>query len=141
MTVERTSRSDTDGAPDSAVYRVSGELFFASSNDLVYQFDYVDDPRNVVIDMSDSTFGTPPPLPPSTPSPPSTTRRANTSKLLASTMIRQNATAGYPGSSEPNIENNTHLPRTPVSARGGGPTQPPSAGVRYLPARQSRVPS
>ena len=31
-----------------------GELFFASSNDLVYQFNYVDDPPNVVIDMSDS---------------------------------------------------------------------------------------
>ncbi|BDN84653.1 sulfate permease [Mycobacterium pseudoshottsii JCM 15466] len=36
------------------VYRVSGELFFASSNDLVYQFNYVDDPDNVVIDMSQS---------------------------------------------------------------------------------------
>ncbi len=31
-----------------------GELFFASSNDLVYQFDYVDDPANIVIDMSDA---------------------------------------------------------------------------------------
>jgi sulfate permease, SulP family len=34
------------------VYAVKGELFFASSNDLVYQFDYVSDPANVVIDMS-----------------------------------------------------------------------------------------
>ncbi|WP_204870167.1 MULTISPECIES: SulP family inorganic anion transporter [Nocardiaceae] len=34
------------------VYRVSGELFFASSNDLVYQFDYLDDPQNVIIDLS-----------------------------------------------------------------------------------------
>jgi SulP family sulfate permease len=34
------------------VYAVKGELFFASSNDLVYQFDYVGDPANVVIDMS-----------------------------------------------------------------------------------------
>jgi SulP family sulfate permease len=33
---------------------VSGELFFASSNDLVYQFDYTGDPANVVIDMSGS---------------------------------------------------------------------------------------
>jgi SulP family sulfate permease len=41
-------------ALDTVVYRVSGELFFASSNDLVYQFNYVDDPQNVVIDMSDS---------------------------------------------------------------------------------------
>jgi SulP family sulfate permease len=40
--------------PETAVYRVTGELFFASSNDLVYQFNYVDDPRHVVIDMSAS---------------------------------------------------------------------------------------
>ncbi|MDZ7917269.1 MAG: SulP family inorganic anion transporter [Rhodococcus sp. (in: high G+C Gram-positive bacteria)] len=39
---------------DTRVYAVKGELFFASSNDLVYQFDYVGDPRNVVIDMSES---------------------------------------------------------------------------------------
>ncbi len=36
------------------VYAVVGELFWASSNDLVHQFDYADDPRNVVIDMSRS---------------------------------------------------------------------------------------
>ncbi|MBY4127210.1 SulP family inorganic anion transporter [Rhodococcus fascians] len=36
------------------VYAVKGELFFASSNDLIYQFDYVGDPKNVVIDMSES---------------------------------------------------------------------------------------
>ncbi|MGU3293130.1 SulP family inorganic anion transporter [Williamsia sp. M5A3_1d] len=36
------------------VYAVRGELFFASSNDLVYQFDYADDPTNIVIDMSES---------------------------------------------------------------------------------------
>ncbi|MGC4934551.1 SulP family inorganic anion transporter [Gordonia sp. DT30] len=40
--------------PDTRVYAVKGELFFASSNDLVYQFDYVDDPPQVIIDMSDS---------------------------------------------------------------------------------------
>ncbi|MBI5340632.1 MAG: SulP family inorganic anion transporter [Mycolicibacterium rufum] len=34
------------------VYVVKGELFFASSNDLVYQFDYVGDPAHVVIDVS-----------------------------------------------------------------------------------------
>ncbi|BBC68197.1 sodium-independent anion transporter [Mycobacterium marinum] len=54
MTVERIVESDTGGAADTVVYRVSGELFFASSNDLVYQFNYVDDPDNVVIDMSQS---------------------------------------------------------------------------------------
>ena len=41
-------------AGDTRVYAVRGELFFASSNDLVYQFDYVGDPANIVIDMSDA---------------------------------------------------------------------------------------
>jgi SulP family sulfate permease len=36
------------------VYTVTGELFFASSNDLVYQFDYRNDPAAVVIDLSGS---------------------------------------------------------------------------------------
>jgi len=41
------------GGPDDVVtYTVTGELLFASSNDLVYQFDYADDPPHVVIDMS-----------------------------------------------------------------------------------------
>lgn len=39
---------------DTRVYAVRGELFFASSNDLVTQFDYVGDPKNVVIDMTHS---------------------------------------------------------------------------------------
>ncbi|MEU0496095.1 SulP family inorganic anion transporter [Mycobacterium sp. NPDC006124] len=43
-----------DGLGDTVVYRVTGELFFASSNDLVYQFDYAGDPVNVVVDVSDS---------------------------------------------------------------------------------------
>jgi SulP family sulfate permease len=34
------------------VYAVRGALFFASSNDLVYQFDYAGDPPDVVIDMA-----------------------------------------------------------------------------------------
>lgn len=33
-------------------YEVHGELFFASSNDLVSQFEYVEDPQWVVIDLS-----------------------------------------------------------------------------------------
>ncbi|MDO9495223.1 MAG: SulP family inorganic anion transporter [Nocardioides sp.] len=37
-----------------AVYKVTGELFFASSNDLYTQFEYADDPERVVIDLSDS---------------------------------------------------------------------------------------
>ncbi|WP_375001914.1 SulP family inorganic anion transporter [Aeromicrobium sp. CTD01-1L150] len=48
--VVRVEQSD----PGVRVYKVEGELFFASSNDLVYQFDYADDPDTVVIDMSES---------------------------------------------------------------------------------------
>ncbi|WP_435846265.1 SulP family inorganic anion transporter [Streptomyces diacarni] len=48
VTVERSS------TPDAAVYKVNGELFFASSNDLYTQFDYAQDPEKVIIDMSDS---------------------------------------------------------------------------------------
>lgn len=41
-------------APDGSgvVYSVTGELFFASSNDLVGQFDYAGDPKRIVIDLS-----------------------------------------------------------------------------------------
>jgi SulP family sulfate permease len=52
VTVERDTGTDELG--DTVVYRVTGELFFASSNDLVYQFNYADDPVNVVVDMSES---------------------------------------------------------------------------------------
>ncbi|MDN5745358.1 MAG: SulP family inorganic anion transporter [Nocardioidaceae bacterium] len=37
-----------------AHYTVTGELFFASSNDLYSQFDYAEDPAQVVIDFTDS---------------------------------------------------------------------------------------
>ncbi|MFF3286323.1 SulP family inorganic anion transporter [Streptomyces sp. NPDC003023] len=43
---------DPDG--NQVVYAVTGELFFASSNDLVYQFNYADDPDDVVIDLTDA---------------------------------------------------------------------------------------
>ncbi len=46
VTVQRIEKSD------GVVYLVSGELFFASSNDLVYQFDYLGDPSTVVIDLT-----------------------------------------------------------------------------------------
>jgi sulfate permease, SulP family len=36
------------------IYAVRGALFFASSNDLVYQFDYAGDPQNIIIDLTDS---------------------------------------------------------------------------------------
>jgi SulP family sulfate permease len=48
-TVDRTLTED-DGGP-LATYRVDGELFFASSNDLYTQFEYALDPERVVIDM------------------------------------------------------------------------------------------
>jgi len=48
VTVQRTV------SDESVVYQVRGELFFASSNDLVYQFDYTEDPVNIVIDMAES---------------------------------------------------------------------------------------
>ncbi|MFC8954764.1 SulP family inorganic anion transporter [Streptomyces sp. NPDC057101] len=35
-----------------ALYKVTGELFFASSNDIVGRFDYAGDPDKVVIDLS-----------------------------------------------------------------------------------------
>ncbi|MEO3789629.1 SulP family inorganic anion transporter [Nonomuraea sp. B10E15] len=43
---------DPDGGQ--VVYAVTGELFFASSNDLVSQFDYAEDPDDVVIDLTDA---------------------------------------------------------------------------------------
>jgi SulP family sulfate permease len=44
---------DRSGTP-TAVYHVTGELFFASSNDLYTQFDYAADPPDVVIDLTRS---------------------------------------------------------------------------------------
>jgi SulP family sulfate permease len=49
----RTIVENRDGTT-SAVYTVTGELFFASSNDLYTQFEYAADPERVVIDLSDS---------------------------------------------------------------------------------------
>ena len=37
---------------NTCVYAVRGALFFASSNDLYTQFDYVNDPENIIIDLS-----------------------------------------------------------------------------------------
>ncbi|MFF3502355.1 SulP family inorganic anion transporter [Streptomyces sp. NPDC003247] len=47
---EVTTVTDPDGT--TVVHRVTGELFFASSNDLVGRFDYADGPGRVVIDLS-----------------------------------------------------------------------------------------
>ncbi|MEV7403527.1 SulP family inorganic anion transporter [Streptomyces sp. NPDC091267] len=45
-----TSVTDPEGG--SVLYAVTGELFFASSNELVTRFDYAGDPDRVVIDLS-----------------------------------------------------------------------------------------
>ncbi|MEV7554740.1 SulP family inorganic anion transporter [Amycolatopsis sp. NPDC089917] len=50
--VDVTSALDPDGTQ--VVYAVTGELFFASSNDLVHRFDYAHDPARVVIDLTDA---------------------------------------------------------------------------------------
>ncbi|ADG73386.1 sulphate transporter [Cellulomonas flavigena DSM 20109] len=48
-----TTVTRLDGDDDGPrVYAVEGALFFASSNDLVYRFDYAGDPQDVVIDLS-----------------------------------------------------------------------------------------
>ncbi|WP_432177322.1 SulP family inorganic anion transporter [Streptomyces sp. NBC_00063] len=47
-----TAVTDPDGSQ--VVYSVTGELFFASSNDLVTQFDYAGDPGKVVVDLTDA---------------------------------------------------------------------------------------
>ncbi|WP_106401296.1 SulP family inorganic anion transporter [Actinocorallia populi] len=50
--VDVTSVTDPDGGR--VVYAVTGELFFASSNDLVHRFDYAGDPDHVTIDLTDA---------------------------------------------------------------------------------------
>lgn len=48
--VEVTSVLDPDGGE--RVYALTGELFFASSNEPVHSFDYDDDVQRVVIDLT-----------------------------------------------------------------------------------------
>ena len=48
----READLDDDGHVDTRTYRVTGQLFWASSNDLVYRFDYNDTARHIVIDLS-----------------------------------------------------------------------------------------
>lgn len=51
-TVESGHQPETN--PSTRIYRIHGELFFATSNDLVNQFDYRNDPDEVLIDMSEA---------------------------------------------------------------------------------------
>jgi sulfate permease, SulP family len=54
LTIVESDSPDTADDSGTRIYRVRGELFFASSNDLVHQFDYVNDPDDILIDMSDT---------------------------------------------------------------------------------------
>lgn len=50
--VAHLTRVDVVDRDGERTYRVSGELFWASSNDLVHRFDYAGDPDSVVIDLA-----------------------------------------------------------------------------------------
>ena len=52
--IEKVWETDvnSDGTIDVRRYAVKGQLFWASSNDLVYQFDYAGDPQTVIIDLT-----------------------------------------------------------------------------------------
>jgi SulP family sulfate permease len=54
LTIVESDHRTANDHSGTRVYRVRGELFFASSNDLLHQFDYVNDPDDVLIDMSDT---------------------------------------------------------------------------------------
>ena len=54
MTETNRELIEDDDGQNTAVYRVTGELFFASSNDLYTQFEYAEDPDEIVIDLSES---------------------------------------------------------------------------------------
>lgn len=51
----RVAHLTTVEATGPGIYRVTGQLFFASSNDLVYQFTYSEDPDQVTVDFSAAT--------------------------------------------------------------------------------------
>lgn len=75
------------------IYHVTGELFFASTNELLHLFDYTDPIGRAVIDLTDATSGTPRPWPPSTPSSPSSTPTTSTPRSSASTSTAPSSTA------------------------------------------------
>src|SRR5699024_6268195 len=56
VSIEKVSELDTnhDGEIDTRTYRLHGQLFWASSNDLVYQFDYTDSADHIVIDLTEA---------------------------------------------------------------------------------------
>lgn len=52
--VDKISELDVagDGRAAARTYKVSGQLFWASSNDLVYRFDYSDEADHIIIDLT-----------------------------------------------------------------------------------------
>ncbi|OBA58411.1 sodium-independent anion transporter [Mycobacterium sp. 1100029.7] len=52
LTIVESDQQPEANETGTRIYRVRGELFFASSNDLVHRFDYANDPDDVVIDLS-----------------------------------------------------------------------------------------
>ena len=56
VSIEKVSEidGDGDGEIDTRTYRVHGQLFWASSNDLVYRFDYTDSARHITIDLTEA---------------------------------------------------------------------------------------
>lgn len=50
--VDVTSVADPDGG--TTLYAVTGELFFASTNELIHAFDYNDPNRHVIVDLTDA---------------------------------------------------------------------------------------
>ncbi|AGF71624.1 SulP family inorganic anion transporter [Corynebacterium halotolerans] len=53
VSIEKVDELVTDdGQVDTRTYRVHGQLFWASSNDLVYRFDYNDTAEHIVIDLT-----------------------------------------------------------------------------------------
>ncbi len=51
-TMDRTLEFDPITGAEAVRYTIHGEMFFASSNDLVYQFEYPNDPDFVIVDLS-----------------------------------------------------------------------------------------
>ena len=50
--IASVERIDDASTPTTSTYRIHGQLFWASSNDLVYAFDYADSADHIVIDLS-----------------------------------------------------------------------------------------
>ena len=52
VSMDRILEIDPETNAEAVRYQVHGEMFFASSNDLVYLFDYTEDPDLVIIDLT-----------------------------------------------------------------------------------------